>query len=392
MVLKEGVYLCRIILPIKNTTGRLRNSFQRMSKKKKMLLLVLLPLLCIVIIPAALFTYQIKTRIDQMIIPDTVFKELRFELDTETDTSTSAEPYDQPVMQIESSPTSKVKSSDDRYLLLMGLDYREGHDALLTDTLMVMHIIPQESVIKLLSIPRDLMVTNRSGNKVKINSLFYEGYKLTQQIAAYKPSILTGDIVRVGRWDMDKAILGGAMANTRSKIESILNVHIDHMILANFDSVVSLVDAVGGIEVNVTRSMELSDVGLFLEPGLRTLDGNEALGYVRYRLDTRGSKYYISDFERVKNQQEIIKALARKILSWNSATKALAILDIIVDNIKTDLNYSAMYSMIKRFYGIFHPDSFVSIPFPEYYVPGGFVTIPDDELDELRAQFQDLSS
>lgn len=369
----------KMIPTLKKAIGKVVNRFQNMGRMKKVLLLVLVPLLCIIIIPAAIISHQVKTKIDQMIIPETVFAELITEPDPEM-----VHPF---VMSSQSSPTSATKDTDDLYLLVMGLDYREGHDALLTDTLMVMHIIPQESIIKLLSIPRDLMVTNSSGKLVKINSLFYEGYKLSQQIAADHPSILTGDIVRVGRWNMDKALLGGAMANTRNKIESILHVHIDHMILVNFDSVVSLVDAVGGIEVNVKRSMELEDVGLFLEPGLQTLDGNQALGYARYRKDTRGSSYYISDFERVKHQQEIVKALGKKILSWSNVTKALAILDIIADNVKTDLTLSSLYKMIMQYYDVFHQDSFVSVSFPEYYTSDGNVTIPDDALQQLREAF-----
>src|SRR5690606_17283965 len=112
-------------------------------------------------------------RMDKMIIPSTLFETVFAEISPE-----SSAPQ-QTVVINESFP-ERSDAMSEFYFLVMGLDYREGHRALLTDSLMLMHIIPQESIIRLLSIPRDLMVENRSGEAVKINSLFYEGYLLSQ--------------------------------------------------------------------------------------------------------------------------------------------------------------------------------------------------------------------
>lgn len=389
----EGLVMKTVMPLFKNTLVKLKIIVPNINKKHKVLLILLL-LLCLIFTAAAVIVYQIKSRIDQMMIPPSILSETRIRTETRVQSNEQRPPSESVISSITSTSTIDNDSDDDSedlYFLIMGLDYREGHNALLTDTLLVMHIIPENSTIKMLSVPRDLIVTNASGHRVKINSLFYEGYIRSQRIAAENPALLTGEVVRVGPVNMDKALVSGAMANTRNKIEEILDIYIDHMVLVNFETVVALVDAVGGIEVQVKRSMELSDVGLFLEPGVRTLTGNEALGYARFRKDTRGSRYNISDFERVKNQQDIIKALAKKILSWNSSTKALEILDIIADNVKTDLNYSSIYSMIKDYYRIFNPDSFVSVPFPEHYTADGQVTIPEEALARLRDVFRDRS-
>jgi len=371
----------------KAAPSNLRISRPGGSRKQKILLILLL-LLCLVIGSAVVFAYQIKTKIDHMLIPPTMLTE-RYTF-PEPD-----EPLDQPsppgtpsIRQSVESPRIRQESDDERYVLVMGLDYREGHNALLTDTLLVMHIIPEQSRIKLLSVPRDLMVTNAAGQRVKINSLIYEGYQLARKIAQEHPDVLTGEEVRAGPLKMDKAILGGAMAHTRNKIEEILALRIDHMMLVSFETVTALVDAVGGIEIQVNRSMEIKDLDFFLEPGVHLLDGNHALAYARYRKDTRGKEYYVSDFERVRNQQQIVKAIARKILSWNSVAKALEILDILSDNVKTDMNYASMYAMIRNYYGLFHQDSFVSVPFPEHYTSDGQVTIPKEALDQLRESFR----
>lgn len=291
----------------------------------------------------------------------------------------------------EDNPSAQEKNSD-FYALVMGLDYRDEHDALLTDSLMVLHIIPQESIIKLLSIPRDLMVENSNGDRVKINSLFYEGYTLSRQRAEENPSLLTGDTDQLGSMEVDKAVLGGAMATTRNKIEELLAIDIDHMVLVHFSTLTSLVDEVGGIEIVVKRSMRYRETNLYLEPGLQLLDGEEALGYARFRQDDRGTRYYISDFERGNHQQEIVKALATKILSWKNSTKALKLLDIVSNNVKTDINYSDMYSMIKNHYSDFQGSSFVSLPFPEYYSADGDVIIPDEALVHLQEAFHALEN
>lgn len=326
-----------------------------MDNRKKILIRWVLLATAVLVIVAIVFAMQVKSRIDRMIIP-------------ETDIGGAAPAP-------ESAPPS-VDKPKDFYVLVIGLDYRDNHDALLTDTLMVMHVLPQEPLIQLLSIPRDLLVENTQGQMVKINSLFAEGYNLARKKADDDPSILTGDTVALGTRKMEKAILGGAMANTRNKIEQLLDIDIEHMVLVNFDTVISLVDAVGGIEIDVKRSMQYHSTDLYLEPGLQVLDGKNALGYARFREDDRGTRYYASDFERGQHQQEVVKALADKILSWGSLPKALNLLTLVSDTIKTDMDYKEMYTMMTKYYGMFKSSSFVSVPFPEHYSAKGDASFP----------------
>ncbi|MFD3259600.1 LCP family protein [Paenibacillus lentus] len=338
-----------------------------MSKKKKIILRIMLFLVSVIIVSTAVFTYQIKSNIDKMIIPNT-------KIDTALD----------PKIDTGIVPGQPEENNKDFYFLVLGLDYRGKHNALLTDSLMVLHIIPQESIIRLLSIPRDLLVENANGNTVKINSLFSEGYSISRQKAAEDPSILTGDTVQLGSRKLDKALLSGSMANIRNKIEELLDVEIDHTILVNFNTVISLVDEVGGIEIDVKRSMQYKATNLYLKPGLQILNGEDALGYARFREDDRGSRYFASDFERGKHQQEVVKALADEILSWKNTTKTLKLLKIVSDNVQTDMDYTDMYSMITKYYNAFNGDSISSIPFPEHYSPDGDVVLPDDARDILQ--------
>jgi cell envelope-related function transcriptional attenuator common domain len=358
-----------------NSTRSLRIQIQSVSPKNK-IIYILLFFLSVGIISATVFAYQVKKNIDKMMIPETRM------------TETTGQKND----QYETDDGIRQENNNHFYVLVMGMDYREGHHSLLTDLLMVFHVIPEESVIKLLSIPRDLIVENSRGYLDKMNTLFYEGYLLYQEMAEQDPSMLTGNTVELGSRKMDKIVLSGAMSHTRNKIEELLDIDIEHMVLVDFQALVSLVDEVGGIEIEVKRSMRYKETNLYLEPGLRVLNGEEALAFVRYRQDDRGQRYYISDFERAKNQQEVVKKLADKILSWRNITKSLGLLDILSDNLKTDMNYSDMYTMITKYYDVFDGNSFVSIPFPEHYNSKKEVIIPEDSLENLRNTFNSINS
>ncbi|OBR62203.1 hypothetical protein A7K91_00810 [Paenibacillus oryzae] len=351
-----------------------RKRTKTIGKKKKIIIRLIIVLMSVIALSTAVFIYQLKSNLDNMILPGT-------NIATEHQSGDDSE-IDQ----------NHLDANEDFYALVIGLDYRGNHNALLTDTLMVLHVIPKESVVNMLSVPRDLLVENRRGNTVKINSLFSEGYSLYRQKTKEDPSILTGDNVQLGSIKLDKAILSGSMSTTRNKIEEILEIDIDYMVLANFSTVTSLVDEVGGIEIDVKRSMKYRATNLYLEPGLQVLNGENALGYARFREDDRGNRYYASDFERGQHQQEVVKALAEKILSWGNITKAHKLLDIVSDNVKTDINYTDMYMMITKYYDKFKGDSFKSLSFPEYYSPEGDVILNEVALEKLKVDFHALEN
>lgn len=358
------------------STKNLRIKIQGISNKKKIIFIMLF-CLSVGIVSATVFAYQVKKNIDKMMIPETRVTETTGQKNDPLETDGKIPPARQ--------------NNDDFYVLVMGMDYREGHRSLLTDLLMVFHFIPEKSVIKLLSIPRDLMVENSRGDHERINSLFNEGYLLYKEMAEKDPSMLTGNIVELGSRKMDKIVLSGAMSHTRNKIEELLDIDIEHMVLVDFHALVSLVDEVGGIEIEVKRSMRYKETNLYLEPGLQVLNGEEALGFVRYRQDDRGQRYYISDFERAKNQQEVVMKLADKILSWRNITKALGLLEILSDNLKTDMSYTDIYTMMTKYYDVFDRNSFVAIPFPEHYNSDKEVIIPEDSLENLRNVFNSIN-
>jgi len=154
----------------------------------------------------------------------------------------------------------------------------------LSDTIMVISIDPATRHAVFVSIPRDLRVRLDDYGAVKINQA--------------------------------NALGGSELA--RKTVESVLGITIQYSITTNFNGLKDLVDAVGGIDVNVTQ--ELSDpdypcsddenrsCGLKIAAGLAHMDGAKALQYARCRKGNCGN-----DFGRAARQQEVIDLIRSKI-------------------------------------------------------------------------------
>jgi LCP family protein required for cell wall assembly len=92
-------------------------------------------------------------------------------------------------------------------------------------------------------------------------------------------------------------------------IEYNTGLHIDHYAEIGFDGFANLVDALGGVNIDVPYPMHEKHAGTDLNPGEQTLDGQQALAFVRQRYDLPGG-----DLDREKHQQQFLSALAHKVL------------------------------------------------------------------------------
>src|SRR6478735_7871615 len=162
-------------------------------------------------------------------------------------------------------------------------------DSHLTDSIMVMRISPATNQAAVLSFPRDLWVkiSGRNGSG-RINS-------------AFDPT--------------DPNRLAGTITDN-------FGIPIDHYININLCMFKTLVDAVGGVNVPFQYRVWDKNVGLDIaEPGCVTLDGNQALAWVRTRklryLDENGQEHQdaSSDFGRISRQQDFLRRLAAKAIS-----------------------------------------------------------------------------
>ncbi len=124
---------------------------------------------------------------------------------------------------------------------------------------------------------------------------------------------------------------GGAALQIKT-VEKFLNIKIDHVAIINFTGLENLVDAVGGVEVNLPHKLcaEISGgaghgqggITLHLKKGENTLDGEQALAYSRIREPSEcpgpgksAYTYGYSDLDRAKAQQEVINGIKDRLTS-----------------------------------------------------------------------------
>ena len=157
-------------------------------------------------------------------------------------------------------------------ILLVGSDKNEGLvDGSRADTIIVASVDTRAKTLFLLSVPRDTYVAIPGYGEDKINAAY-----------AY-----------------------GGIDLLRQTVGAFLHIPIDYYALLDFSGFEELIDALGGVEIDVDKRMyyQTYDALIDIEAGLQTLNGEQALQYVRFRSDTLG------DIKRVSRQQILLKAV-----------------------------------------------------------------------------------
>ena len=193
-------------------------------------------------------------------------------------------------------------------------------DGTRTDVAFVVHYDSAQESLSLLSIPRDTRVDVCS----EVEGLLGRRYGVMKFNAVHA--------IGGKEYGPQAAVL---------QLENMLGIKIDHYVKINFDALVEIVDAVGGVEVDVPQDMkwDMSDTGdikIDLKKGLQTLDGNKALQLVRFR-----KGYANGDVGRIQVQQLFLKALATKVLSTESIVKNLGdYIKVMYKYVDTDVSLS----------------------------------------------------
>ena len=196
-----------------------------------------------------------------------------------------------------------LMAKDKSTIMIMGVDERED-DVGRSDTLMIATVDPKKDQAALLSIPRDTRVKINGHGWDKINAAYaYGGEKLTQRT-----------------------------------VEDFLGVNMDHYIIINTHAFQKIIDAIGGIDIDVEKRMYYEDpwdddggLVIDLRPGKQHMDGKTAVTYVRFR-DEEG------DIGRIKRQQKFMKACMDKITSPAIIPKLPSVIKEVLSSVKTDLS------------------------------------------------------
>ena len=204
-----------------------------------------------------------------------------------------------------------LTAKDKATIMIMGVDERED-DVGRSDTLMIASIDPKRNKAALLSVPRDTRVKIKGHGFDKINAAY-----------AYGKERLAQDTV-----------------------ENLLGLNIDHYIIINTKSFKRIIDAIGGIDIEVEKRMHYEDPwdddgGLVIDfrPGKQHMDGAKAITYVRYR-DEEG------DIGRIRRQQAFMKACVDKIVSPSIIPRLPMVIKEIAEAVNTDLTFRQMLEFV----------------------------------------------
>lgn len=201
-------------------------------------------------------------------------------------------------------------------ILIMGTDIIydvKTHKAIsksgLTDTLILGRIFPRSGKINLLSIPRD--------TRVKI-----PGYGFSK---------------------INRAHLLGGPALAIAMVEDLTEVPIDGYIIVNPAGLIKLVDLVGGVKVYIDKDMYYVDKAghlyINLKKGWKALSGEEAHGYLRYRLDPLG------DISRIERQQNFLKQLLKKMANPTIVIRIPWVFNIMRESIGTSFTLREIFEL-----------------------------------------------
>ncbi|WP_288857701.1 LCP family protein [uncultured Corynebacterium sp.] len=184
-----------------------------------------------------------------------------------------------------------------------------------TDTIMIIRVPDDGSRATAVSIPRDTYVHTDDYGNMKINGVYgaHAAAKREELIAAGKPEgpALEQEVARAGQLGLIDAI------------NDLTGVEVDHYAQVGLLGFVLLTDAVGGVDVCLNAAVDEPLSGAHFPAGQQTLDGAQALSFVRQRHDLpRG------DLDRIVRQQAYMASLVQKVLSAGTLTSPAKLRDL----------------------------------------------------------------
>src|SRR5215212_9813450 len=238
-------------------------------------------------------------------------------------------------------------------VLVLGVDERPGGDVEGTgsrsDTIMLVQVTPETGDVKLLSVPRDLLVEIQPGVEDKINSAY-----------SY-----------------------GGIDETMGALENYTQIPIERYVIVDFQGFRHVINAMGGVEVDVEDEIPPK---YGIKDGLQTLNGAQALFYARYRGTPGG------DLDRIKHQQRLIGALRSKVLGWDTVGKLPEISRVMNRNVETNLGFDQALALARLLINRGRNAQMTSAQLqgtPKTLPNGNEVLVPDQETNEaILAQFR----
>lgn len=197
------------------------------------------------------------------------------------------------------------------YALLVGTDTREGKSYKLedgrSDSCILVRVDPVNYIVTMISIPRDTKITI-DGSTQKFNACY----------------------------------AAGGISATIKQVKKMMGVDISHYAEISFNGLTDMVDAVGGVEVDVPSAINDPKAGVNVPAGMQTLNGEQALAFSRSRNFADG------DFTRTADQRILIDAMVKKAYKMD-VSEMPNLLKAAKNFIKTDLRLGDMVGIATKF-------------------------------------------
>ncbi len=188
---------------------------------------------------------------------------------------------------------------------LLGSDKASGN----TDTIILVTYDTVNQKVGMVSIPRDTAVHRDWADYPKINYAYSKGPDMVKK-----------------------------------EIQNTFGIPVDYYIRISLNAFIDVVNLLGGVDVYIPENMNYDDpyqdLHIHYTKGQWHLNGQQAMEVARFRYNNDGSGY--TDAGRAAMQRQMLTALAKKVLSWNSLTKVLEYVEIFNKYVKTDLSLTDM--------------------------------------------------
>lgn len=221
------------------------------------------------------------------------------------------------------SAVQRVFGNNDRMnILVLGIDYNYNDKGIhytkgaRSDTIIVLSLSRDASYFNVVSIPRDTQV------------LISEEYGYDKINSAYSY---------------------GGVEQTRQTVSNFLGIPIHHYVILKVSGAKEVLDALGGLPINVEKDMNYDDnwgqLHIHLQKGPQVLNGEQAVGYARFRHDEEG------DRGRIRRQQQVVRALGRKLKEPALLSRLPEVARVVQKSIQTDFELMQMVDLANLYSG-----------------------------------------
>ncbi|SOD86125.1 LCP family protein [Streptomyces sp. Ag109_G2-15] len=271
-------------------------------------------------------------------------------------------------------PTALVR--DAQNILLIGSDTRAGDGngqygrdlgSERSDTTILLHLAADRRSATAVSLPRDLMVDIPGCRRA-------DGSRSEPVFAMF-----------------NHAFQVGGSACTIRTVEKLTDIRIDHHVVVDFSGFKEMVDAVDGVQVCLKEPIDDKAAKLKLPAGKVTLDGEQALGYVRARKSIGDG----SDTERMERQQRFLGALVNKVRSSDvllNPAKLYPVLDAATSSLTTDPELASLRGLYQLVRGLRNIPTehvqFLTVPRESYVYDSNRDQLVEPEAEKLFARLR----